>query len=226
MTKGVVQLKKLSEYLEEMEEVDDVFKRKFAFDVVKMSNRNWANLTLDFLCKGIQEQRNKDLIFYFDHVSPKPTVTPYVRNFSSLLDWGDFEIKSILNQFDKIGGYDSEGVVVHFTMDEGTKVDEKSSGNEGGVSQISSRDVFVMTSTLIIVASLLLRQNMILAKHFGSEMLSDLQAQSAQEMDLKHGLEGQSSHLLTQLTGLHTCQTATLNQFETHDLVLNQSRLS
>ncbi|KAI8551622.1 hypothetical protein RHMOL_Rhmol06G0200200 [Rhododendron molle] len=224
MTKGVVQLKELREYLEGTEEEGDVFKRKFALyllgcflcpttkasvtrsfmngvsDVVAMGSQNWANLTLDFLCKGIQEQRDKHLVqpngclfllvvFYFDRVSPSPTVTSYVRKFPSLVNWGDIEIKNILHEFDNIGGYDSEGVVVNFTLDEGTKVDENTSAKEAGVSQISSADVSVMTSTLITVASLLLRQNMILAKQFGSEMLADLQAQTAQEMDLTHGLE-------------------------------------
>ncbi|KAF7114858.1 hypothetical protein RHSIM_RhsimUnG0074900 [Rhododendron simsii] len=237
MTKGVVQLKELREYLEETEEVGDVFKRKFAFNVVAMGNQNWVNLTPDFLCKGIQEQRDKHLVqpngclfllvvFYFDRVSPSPIVMPYIRKFPSLVHWGDIEIKNILHKFDKIGGYDSQGVVVHFTLDEWTKVDEKTSGNEAGVSQISSGDVSEMKSAIITVASLLLRQNIILANHFGSEMLSDLQTETSQEMDLKkHGLEGQSSHLLTQLTGLHTCQTSRLNEFETHDPMLNQSKV-
>ncbi|KAE9445824.1 hypothetical protein C3L33_22275, partial [Rhododendron williamsianum] len=183
MTKGVVQLKELREFLEETEEVGDVFKRKFSLyilgcflcpttklgvtrsfmnsvsDVVEMGNQNWANLTLDFLCKGIQEQRDKHLVqpngclfllvvFYFDRVSPSPTIIS----------------KSLASS-----KYDT-------------------------------------------------------GEHFGSEMLSDLQAQIAQEMDLKHGLEGQSSDLLTQLTRLHTCQTSSLNEFETHDPMLNQSK--
>ncbi|KAI8571680.1 hypothetical protein RHMOL_Rhmol01G0138100 [Rhododendron molle] len=248
MTKGVVQLKELREYLEGTEEVGDVFKRKFALymlgyflcpttkagvtrsfmngvsDVVAMGSQNWANLTLDFLCKGIQEQRDKHLVFYFDRVSPSPTVTSYIRKFPSLVNWGDIEIKNILHEFDNIGGYDSEGVVVNFTLDEWTKVDENTSAKEAGVSQISSGDVSVMTNTLITVASLLLRQNMILAKHFGSEMLSDLQAQTAQEMDLTHGLEGASSHLVTQLTGLHTCRTSSLNEFETHAPMLKRAK--
>ncbi|KAI8570058.1 hypothetical protein RHMOL_Rhmol01G0003500 [Rhododendron molle] len=259
MTKGVVQLKELREYLDETEEVGDVFKRKFALymlgcflcpttkacvtrsfmngvsDVVGMGNQNWANLTLDFLCKGIQEQCDKYLVqpngclfllvvFYFDRVSPSPKVMFYVRKFPTLVNWGDIEIKNILHEFDKIGGYDSEGVVVNFTLDEGTKVDENTSGNEAGVSQILPGDVSVMTSTLITIASLLLHQNMILGKHFGSGMLSDLEAQTAQEMDLKHGHEGPSSHLLTQLTGLHTCQTSSVKEFETHDPMVNQAK--
>ncbi|KAI8566487.1 hypothetical protein RHMOL_Rhmol02G0045100 [Rhododendron molle] len=259
MTKGVVQLKELREYLEGTEEVGDVFKRKFALymlgcflcpttkagvtrsfmngvsDVVAMGSQNWANLTLDFLCKGIQEQRDKHLVqpngclfllvvFYFDRVSRSPTVTSYVRKFPSLVNWGDIEIKYILHEFDNIGGYDSEGVVVNFTLDEGTKVDGNTSAKEADVSQISCGDVSVMTSTLITVASLLLCQNMILAKHFGSEMLADLHAQTAQEMDLTHGLEGASSHLVTQLTGLHTCRTSSLNEFETHAHMLKRAK--
>ncbi|KAI8531210.1 hypothetical protein RHMOL_Rhmol11G0119600 [Rhododendron molle] len=153
----------------------------------------------------------------------------YVRKFPTLVNWSDIEIKNILHEFDKIGGYNSEGVVVNFTLDEGAKVEgakvgEKTSGNEDGVSQIPSGDVSVMTSSLITIASLLLRQNIILGKHVGSEMFSDLEAQIAQAMDLKHGLEGPSSHLLTQLTGLHTCQTSSLNEFETHDPMVNQAK--
>ncbi|KAI8555462.1 hypothetical protein RHMOL_Rhmol05G0174800 [Rhododendron molle] len=163
-------------------------------------------------CLGINaEGKVIDLeVFYFDRVSSSPTVTSYVRKFSSLVNWGDIEIKNILHEFDNIGGYDSEGVVVNFTLDEGTKVNENTSAKEAGVSQISCGDVSVMTSTSITVASLLLRQNMILVKHFGSEMLADLEAQTAQEMDLTHGLEGAASHLLTQRTGLHTCRTSSL----------------
>ncbi|KAI8560538.1 hypothetical protein RHMOL_Rhmol04G0264700 [Rhododendron molle] len=183
MTKGVVQLKELIEYLDETEEV-----------------------------------------FYFDRMSPSPKVMSYVRKFPTLVNWGDIEIKNILHEFDKIGGYDSEGVVVNFTLDEGTKVDENTSGNEASVSQILAGDVSVMTNTLITIASLLLRQNMILGKHFGSEMLSDLEAQTTQEMDLKHGHEGPSSHLLTQLTGLHTCQTSSVKEFEAHDPMVNQAK--
>ncbi|KAI8566844.1 hypothetical protein RHMOL_Rhmol02G0073900 [Rhododendron molle] len=204
-------------------------------DVVAMGSQNWANLTLNFLCKGIQEQRDRHLVqpngclfllvvFYFDRVSPSPTVTSYVRKFPSLVNWGDIEIKNILHEFDNIGGYDSEGVVVNFTLDEGAKVDENTSAKEVGVSQISCGDVSVMTSTLITVVSLLLRQNMILAKHFGSKMLADLEAQTAQEMDLMHGLEGAASHLVTQLTGLHTCRTSSLNEFETHAPMLKRAK--
>lgn len=87
-TNGVVQLKDLRQYLERTEEVDHVFKRKFALyilgcflcpntkagvsrsfmkavsDVGEMGNQNWAKLTLQFLCKGIQDQRDNH------HVQP------------------------------------------------------------------------------------------------------------------------------------------------------------
>ncbi|KAF7143268.1 hypothetical protein RHSIM_Rhsim05G0160000 [Rhododendron simsii] len=250
MTNGVVQLKELREYLEKTEEVDDGFKRKFALyilgcflcpttksgvsrslinvvsDVAAMANQNWANLTLDFLCKGILDQRNKDhvqpsgclfllVVFYLDRVSPRPTVMPYVRKFPSLLAWGDSEIKSVLHRFDQIGGYDREGVVVHFTLE------EKRSANEGGVSQISTGDVTVMTDTLTNIVGLLLRQNILLAKHLGSEIPSKLRPQMGQEMDLNNvHLQGEFSALLA---GVHTCQTLTPNLFQTLDPALNQS---
>ncbi|XP_058215736.1 uncharacterized protein LOC131326854 [Rhododendron vialii] len=250
MTNGVVQLKELREYLEKTEEVDDVFKRKFALyilgcflcpttksgvtrslinvvsDVAAMANQNWANLTLDFLCKGILDQRNKDhaqpsgclfllVVFYLDRVSPRPIVMPYVRKFPSLLAWGDSEIKSVLHRFDQIGGYDREGVVVHFTLE------EKKSGNEGGMSQISTGDVTVMTNTLATIAGLLLRQNILMAKHFGSETPSKLQPQIGQEMDLNNvHLQGEFSALLA---GVHACETSTPNLFQTPDPALNQS---
>ncbi|KAF7127164.1 hypothetical protein RHSIM_Rhsim11G0015600 [Rhododendron simsii] len=250
MTKGVVQLKELREYLEETEEVGDVFKRKFVLyilgcflcpatksgvsrsfingvsDVVAMGNQNWANLTLEFLCKGIQEQRDKHLVqpngclfllvvFYFDRVSPSPTVMPYVRKFPSLVHWGDIEITNILHEFDKIGGYDSQGVVVHFTLDEWTKVDEKTSGNEAGVFQISSRDAVSTNPTQ--------------ASHLAYEMLSKLQEQEqpppqmAQEMDLNQSVivEQESSPLFT---GVHTYQTSTPNELKTPDSALNKSK--
>ncbi|KAI8573624.1 hypothetical protein RHMOL_Rhmol01G0291400 [Rhododendron molle] len=251
MTNGVVQLKELREYLEKTEEVDDVFKRKFALyilgcflcpttksgvtrslinvvsDVAAMANQNWANLTLDFLCKGILDQRDKDhvqpsgclfllVVFYLDRVSPRPIVMPYVRKFPSLLVWGDSEIKSILHRFDQIGGYDREGVVVHFTLE------EKTSGNEGGVSQISTGDVTVMTNTLATIAGLLLRQNILMAKHLGSEMPSKLEPQMGQEMDLNNvNLQGELAALLA---GVHTCQTSTSNLFQNPDPSLNQSK--
>ncbi|KAF7154070.1 hypothetical protein RHSIM_Rhsim01G0153500 [Rhododendron simsii] len=139
-------------------------------DVAEMANQNWAKLTLQFLCKGVQDQRDKDhvqssgclfllVVFYLERVSP--TLKPSIRKFPSLVVWGDVEIKKVLHQFDKIGGYDREGVVVHFTQ-----VGEPS-GNMSGVSQISTADVQTMTSTFVNVAGFLLRQNMIMAKLLG-----------------------------------------------------------
>lgn len=149
-----------------------------------------------------------------DRVSPM--VKLYVRNFPSLSVWGDYEIKSILHRFDQIGGYDREGVVVHFTQD------GKTSANEGGVSQISTTAVAVMTSTFETVAALLLRQNMLLARYIGSEMPCNLDPQMGKEMDLNHVYLFRESSAL--LTGLQTCQPLTPNVFQTPDPVLNQSK--
>ncbi|KAI8537879.1 hypothetical protein RHMOL_Rhmol09G0058500 [Rhododendron molle] len=196
-TKGVVQLKDLRQYLEKTSEADDVFKTIFALyilgcflcpntkagvtrsfmkavsDVREMGKQNWAKLTLQFLCKGIQYQRDNHhvppsgclfllVVFYLERVSP--SVKPSIRKLPSLVVWGDDEIRSVLHQFDKIGGYDSEGVVVHFT-----EVGD-ASGKEGGLSQISTADVQTMTSTFVTVAALLLRQNMFMSNLLGTEM--------------------------------------------------------
>ncbi|KAF7152716.1 hypothetical protein RHSIM_Rhsim01G0159600 [Rhododendron simsii] len=149
LTNGVVQLKDLREYLDKTEEFDDVFKRKFALyilgcflcpntkagvtrslinaisDVAEMANQNWAKLTLQFLCFLLGTCVSYAKAFH--------------SKFPSLVVWGDDEIKRVLHQFDKIGGYDREGVVVHFTQ-----VGEPS-GNMSGVSQISIADVQTMT---------------------------------------------------------------------------------
>ncbi|KAE9444728.1 hypothetical protein C3L33_23373, partial [Rhododendron williamsianum] len=249
LTNGVVQLKHLREYLEKTEEVDDVFKRKFALYILgcflcpntkagvtrslmnvvsyvgEMGNQNWAKLTLQFLCKGIRDQRDKGhvqpsgclfllVVFYFERVSP--TVKPFIRKFPYLVVWGDDEIKRVLHQFDKIGGYDSDGVVVHFTQ-----VGEPT-GNEGGVSQISTADVQTMTSTFVTVAGLLLRQNMFMAKLLGSEIQSNLREKMGQQMDVNHvQLFGQASALFK---GLQSCQSSPPTAFETYDVAMNESK--
>ncbi|KAI8553434.1 hypothetical protein RHMOL_Rhmol05G0015600 [Rhododendron molle] len=145
-------------------------------DVAGMGNQNWAKLTLQFLCKGIQEQRDKHhvqpsgclfllvVVFYLERVSP--TVKPSIRKFPSLVVWGDDEIRRVLHKFDKIGGYDKEGVVVHFTQ-----VGD-ASANEGGLSQISSADVQTMTTTFVTVAGPTFRQAAALLKGLWSSQSS------------------------------------------------------
>ncbi|KAH7862978.1 hypothetical protein Vadar_011764 [Vaccinium darrowii] len=111
-------------------------------DVETMEKMNWAKLTLDFLCKGIREKRRDGrvqgngclfllMVFYFERVSPIQMVDPYVRTVPCLAAWGDSETKEILRRFRNIGGYDTEGVVVHFLTEEG-RVEEKSDGHERG----------------------------------------------------------------------------------------------
>ncbi|KAI8539195.1 hypothetical protein RHMOL_Rhmol09G0162400 [Rhododendron molle] len=248
-TKGVVQLKDLRQYLEKTSEADDVFKTIFALyilgcflcpntkagvtrsftkavsDVREMGKQNWAKLTLQFLCKGIQYQRDNHhvqpsgclfllVVFYLERVSP--SVKPSIRKLPSLVVWGDDEIRSVLHQFDKIGGYDREGVVVHFT-----EVGEASS-KEGGLSQISTADVQTMTSTFVTVAALLLRQNMFMSNLLGTEMKCNPQEQRGEEMDANHvQLFGQAAALLK---GLQSCQSSPPTAFETHDLAIKESK--
>ncbi|KAI8560687.1 hypothetical protein RHMOL_Rhmol04G0276200 [Rhododendron molle] len=214
MRNGVVQLKDLREYFDKTEEVHEVFKRKFAMyilgcflcpntkagvtrslvnavsDVAALDNHNWAKLTLQFLCKGIEEQRHKH------HVQPSGCL--------------------FLLVFDKIGGYDREGVVVHFTeVGEGN-------GNEGGVSQISTADVQTMTSTFVTVAGMLLRQNMFMAKLLGYEIQGNPQEEIAQGMDVNNvQLMGQAATLLK---GLHSCQISPPTVFETPDPAIEKSK--
>ncbi|KAI8536726.1 hypothetical protein RHMOL_Rhmol10G0279400 [Rhododendron molle] len=153
-------------------------------------------------------------VFYLERVSP--SVKPSIRKLPSLVVWGDDEIRSVLHQFDKIGGYDSEGVVVHFT-----EVGE-ASGKEGGLSQISTADVQTMTSTFVTVAALLLRQNMFMSNLLGTEMKCNPQEQRGEEMDANHvQLFGQASALLK---GLQSCQSSPPTAFETHDLAMKESK--
>ena len=145
-----------------------------------------------------------------------PIVKASIRKFPSLVLWGDTEMKSGLHQFDKIGGYDSEGVVVHFTeVVEG-------SGNEGGVSHISTADVQTMTSTFVTVAGLLLRQNMFMAKFLGSKIQCNPQAEMAHGMDVNNvQLLGQAATLLK---GLRSCQSSLPTVFETPEHVMKESK--
>ncbi|KAI8535248.1 hypothetical protein RHMOL_Rhmol10G0159000 [Rhododendron molle] len=153
-------------------------------------------------------------VFYLERVSP--TVKPSIRKFPSLVVWGDGEIKTVLHQFDKIGGYDREGVVVHFTeVGEGN-------GNEGGVSQISTTDVQTMTSTFVTVAGLLLRQNMFMAKLLGYEIQGNPQGEMSQGLDVNNvQLMGQ---VATLLKGLHSCQISPPTVFETPDPAIENSK--
>ncbi|KAI8530692.1 hypothetical protein RHMOL_Rhmol11G0079300 [Rhododendron molle] len=214
---GVVQLKDLRQYLDKTSEADDVFKRIFALyilgcflcpntkagvtrsfmkavsDVGEMGKQNWAQLTLHFLCKGIQYQRDNHM---YNQV-------------------GAYSCWCVLHQFDKIGGYDNEGVVVHFTEV------EEASGKQGGLSQISTADVQTMTSTFVTVAALLLRQYMFMSNLLGTEMKSNPQEQRGEEMDANHvKLFGQASALLK---GLQSCQSSPPTAFETHDIAMKES---
>ncbi|KAI8542375.1 hypothetical protein RHMOL_Rhmol08G0133900 [Rhododendron molle] len=89
------------------------------------------------------------------------------------------------------------------------------SGNEGGVSQISTADVQTMTSTFVTVAGLLLRQNMFMAKLLGYEIQCNPQGKMARGMDVNNvQLMGQAATLLK---GLHSCQISSPTVFETPD---------
>ncbi|KAF7152748.1 hypothetical protein RHSIM_Rhsim01G0154300 [Rhododendron simsii] len=141
--------------------------------------------------------------------------------FPSLVVWGDDEIKRVLHQFDKIGGYDREGVVVHFTQ-----VGEPS-GNMSGVSQISTADVQTMTSTFVNVAGFLLRQNMIMAKLLGDigfEMpsRSQLEGKMAQQIDVEP--VHHSARSSPQVTAPNISETPTPNIIKTPETVLTKSK--
>ncbi|KAI8561141.1 hypothetical protein RHMOL_Rhmol04G0314500 [Rhododendron molle] len=161
----------------------------------------------------LPEEPKEVKVFYLERVSP--TLKPSIRKLPSLVVWGDDEIKSVLHQFDKIGGYDNEGVVVHFIEV------EEASGKQGGLSQISTADVQTMTSTFVTVAALLLRQNMFMPNLLGTEMKSNPQEQRGEEMDANHvKLFVQASAFLK---GLQSCQSSPPTAFETHDIAMKES---
>lgn len=142
---------------------------------------------------------------------------PSIRKFPSLVIWGDAEMKTVLHHFDKIGGYDMEGVVVHFT-----EVGEGRGNQGGGVSHISSTDVKTMTSTLVTVAGLLLRQNMFMAKVLGTEFQSNPHGEKGEGVDVNNvQLMGQAATLLK---GLHSSQSSPPTVFEIPDLAMKESK--
>ncbi|KAI8560913.1 hypothetical protein RHMOL_Rhmol04G0292800 [Rhododendron molle] len=254
-TKGVVQLKDLRQYLEKTSEADDVFKTIFALyilgcflcpntkagvtrsftkavsDVREMGKQNWAKLTLQFLCKGIQYQRDNHhvqpsgclfllVVFYLERVSP--SVKPSIRKLPSLVVWGDDEIRSVLHQFDKIGGYDREGVVVHVT--EVGEASGKEALLKGLQSCQSSPPTAFETHDLAIKESKGLSTNPSLGTHIGFEIPSrgHLEVEMGEEIDL-HPLDP-SARSSPQVTAPNKSETPTPTKFKTPDPVVHKSK--